>query len=152
MTPTSLFSLQPLTKRSEPALSRLLVEGASRGPIVPGRWMEAQLAGDGFFLLFITHDCPYEEQLDICLIDTGFAMLDDVSLCWMYSTGRFRNLTVRSDRIVAFNFYGGVRWVVEVLRAPVRHFPLLGGPKGVWRKFGFSRQLAISTEPDAAEA
>ena len=108
-----------------------------------GTVLEAQLETGGRYLLFITHDTPYEEQLDILLLDRSFRQLDLAWLSWSGTTGGFRNLNIESDTSVVFDFFGERPWWVRVFEKPAFRLPLLSEPLGLHRKFGLSRHFAV---------
>lgn len=132
--------------------SRLLRHGEDTGTVVPGVVLEAQLALNGGWLLFTTHDIPFEEGLDITLLDGSCAITDAAALFGAYTTGVFRNLVIVSDDTVVFDFFGQRSWRVRLFDKPQFRLPLpwLVEPVGVHRKFGFSRRFAVSEVRRAA--
>src|SRR5690242_12795781 len=77
--------------------SRLLRRGEDTGAVVPGTVLEAQIALDRGWLLFTTHGIPFEEGLDITLLDGSCAAVDGAALFAAYATGTFRNLVLATD-------------------------------------------------------
>jgi len=142
-----LLTLLPFRSADGAARSQLVVNGSATGLVVPGCCLEAQLAVGDRRLMFITNDIPFEERLEVCLVDAMPALVDRLALSWPYATGRFADLTVRSAREVAFSFFDEKTWVIEVLPVPRLYPSFLGDPRGVWRPLGLRRCLMIRTEP-----
>lgn len=132
--------------------ARLYRGGKDTGTVVPGAVLEAQLAADSGWLLFITHDTPFEEQLDLTLIDRSCRIVDMASLYGLYTTGNFRNLALDSDESAVFDFFGDHAWRVTLLAKPRFRLPVprLTEPAGVHRPFGFTRHFAIAAAKRAA--
>ncbi len=137
--------------REEPR-ARLRRAGKDTGTVVPGAVLEAQLAADSGWLLFITHDTPFEERLDVTLIDRSCRIVDMASFYGLYTTGNFRNLTLDSDKSVVFDFFSDHAWRVTLLDKPQFRFPVarLTEPAGVHRRFGFTRHFAVAAARRAA--
>lgn len=137
------LSRLPLEKADQAPRSRLLMAGQETAAIIPGAVLEgAADTGDGWFL-FTTDDVPYEESLNICLLDRQFRQLDRVTLAWPYGTGVFHHLRVLSPRSLHFEFFEDRPWTLELLDGAVWRLPLLSEPRGVWRAFGFRRHFRI---------
>jgi len=132
--------------------SRLMRHGQDTGTVVPGLVLEAQIALDRGWLLFTTHGIPFEEGLDITLLDGSCKIADGAALFAAYATGTFRNLVLAADDTVVFDFFGPRSWRVRLFGRP--HFrlpvPWLVEPPGVHRKFGFTRHFAVSEVRRAA--
>jgi hypothetical protein len=144
------FSLDRIERQAGAAAAepraRLRRGGNDTGTVLPGAVLEAQLAADAGWLLFTTHDTPFEEQLDIILIDRSYRIVDVASLYGPYTTGTFRNLAIESGESVLFDFFGDHVWRVTLLDRPRFRLPLarLGEPAGVHRRFGFTRNFAVT--------
>src|SRR5216683_2278200 len=123
---------RPGSEAREEPRARLRRAGKDTGTVVPGVVLEAQLAADSGWLLFITHDTPFEERL--------------------YTTGNFRNLTLDSDKSVVFDFFSDHAWRVTLLDKPQFRFPVarLTEPAGVHRRFGLTRHFAVAAARRAA--
>jgi hypothetical protein len=139
------FLVEPFERKpDEEAHSRLVRRsGGYTGTIVPGVDLEAELEHGGEHLLFLTHDIPYEEQLEILLIDRADKLVDRVWLGGAYTTGNFRDLIALPGPAAEFDFFGEVRWRVTIFDRPRLSIPFLGHPVGVHREFGFNRRLAV---------
>jgi hypothetical protein len=94
--------------------SRLLRRGADTGTVVPGIVLEAQIALDRGWLLFTTHGIPFEEGLDITLLDGASKIVDGAALFGAYATGTFKNLVLATDDTVVFDFFGPQSWRVRL--------------------------------------
>ncbi|HVJ50986.1 MAG TPA: hypothetical protein VM689_00895 [Aliidongia sp.] len=143
MTPSTRFALEPLAG-DETAEARLVADGRQTAVTLPGRCLEAQYALErGEFLLFLTHDVPYEEGLEICLLGSDLRLIDRITIVWPYATGHFREPAIRSKHSLSFRFMGDHRWVVEVLSSPRLHLPFLSDPRGAWRPFRLWTRLIL---------
>jgi hypothetical protein len=151
------FSLDPLKVAPgraayEDRRSRLLRHGRDTGTVVPGAVLEAQIALDQGWLLFTTHDIPFEEGLDITLLDGSCKVIDGAALFGAYTTGTFRNLVLASEDTIVFDFFSAHRWRVTLFGRPQFRLPLpwIVEPIGVHRTFGFTRRFAVSAFGQAA--
>lgn len=113
------------------------------GKHVAGAVLEAAIQWRELYLLFLTDDCPFEETLNIHLLDEKFNALDSATMFWMYSTGMFESLQLIQPNIVQFCFFGDRTWAVELLRKPAFRLPFITEPCGVWRRWSFSRRFKI---------
>jgi hypothetical protein len=138
----AIFSIVPPQESADGAGSRLLRSGRDTGTVVPGVMLEAQLALGDEHLLFLTHDIPFEEQLEICLLDRSDKLVDRVWLAGANTTGNFRNL-VTGVRGARFDFFGTRQWRVTVLDRPRFFLPVVGLPLGAHRRFGFCRRVLV---------
>ena len=143
MQTVATFAIDPNPEASGEADSRLLRNGQDTGTIVPGIVLEAQLAHHGEHLLFLTHDIPFEEQLEICLLDKSDRLVDRVWLAGANTTGNFRNLETDPGDSAAFDFFGTRKWRVTVLNRSKLFLPILDRHLGVHRKLGFSGRLLV---------
>lgn len=130
--------------------SQLLVGGKYWGQPVEGAVLEAAFRSGDVALVFLTHDCPYEETLSIHLLDRNAKLMDTASVERAGTTGHFRLLGCAESDTVKFRFFGARDWFVQVLPAPVLQLPVVQGVDGVRRKFGISRHFLIRFEPNQA--
>jgi hypothetical protein len=110
------------------ARSFLLRDGTETGVVVPGCLLEAQFSTPDGTLLFVTHDIPFEERLDIVLLTASGVIADQASLWGAYTTGNFRDISSDGPDSVEFDFFGGHRWRVH-------------------RPFGWTRKFVIESVP-----
>lgn len=78
MQPIDRFTLKrlPTSSDDDPVRSRLMEGGVERA-VVEGAWLEGQFAlGDGRFLLLTTNAIPFEETVNLVLLNEPFALLD----------------------------------------------------------------------------
>jgi hypothetical protein len=127
--------------------SEILLRGAPTGKQVNGAVLEAAIAWRDCFLLLLTNDIPYEEMLNIHLLDDTFTLLDTAILGAAYSTGSFRELVLIEPDQVGFQFIGGTPWRIELLNDPEFRLPLVSEPRGVSRPMGFSRRFRVHGNP-----
>jgi hypothetical protein len=140
------FSLLPVSAQQENSIpqSRLLFKGAETGLQVPGAVLEAAMEKDSGWLLFLTHDVPFEEGLEICLLNASFQLLDRATLAAPNVTAEFKDLVIAGERIVEFRFLGSRTWTLTLLESAGFRIPLISEPLGVVRPFGFSRRFVLS--------
>ncbi|MBM7112981.1 hypothetical protein [Archangium primigenium] len=97
MTPVAVFSLQS---------GHLRHDGRETGLRVSAALLEAQFRlPSGLFLLFLTDDCPYEERLQILLLDARFQLLDGLSVGWIYTPGILSGLEPLGPHALRFDFF-----------------------------------------------
>ncbi len=112
------FAIQPHEGTSGD--SRLLAEGTAIGR-VEGLVLEAQFRCGPGYLVVTSDGNPFEEGLHFYLLDTSYAVLDDVSLGRMYHAGMYRNVIVGPDRdALEFEFFGNDRWRLSIASQPRR--------------------------------
>lgn len=146
MTLVDDFTVQvkvPSTNETSPVF-RLFYQERDTGIDLPVAVLEASLAVEAGWLLFLTEDIPFEEGLQICLLGHHLELLDRASLTSFNSTGNFSDLCVISPRSVRFQFIGAGEWQLELLDKPGFRIPLVSEPLGVVRPLGFSRHFALS--------
>ena len=142
MRAVSLFSLRPAPDVDAERTSSLWRDGQPTGTVVPGCVLEAQYAIDARALLFVTHDIPYEETLEILLLDVAGDVVDRASLFRAYVTGSFAAGRIIDDASVTFRFFGGPERMVRVLATRELRFPF-SEPAGVHRPRGLFRWFRI---------
>ncbi|MDR1849708.1 MAG: hypothetical protein LBQ75_06690 [Zoogloeaceae bacterium] len=131
--------------------SEILVKGKPTGTIIEGLLLEAAVAWQDKTLLFVTHDCLYEEQLDLLLVDATHNVMDMASIALMYTPGIFGDMELIEPNTVRFTFFGDDLWEVRLLAQPrirVPFMPLLSEPYCVRRPFGFSRHFIAQEKLD----
>jgi hypothetical protein len=141
------YSLEPI--RNEPR-SMLVNRRAATGLVVPGRVLEAQFVAAAGTLLFITHDIPFEEQLDILLVRDDAVIVDNAALWGSLTTGNFRNVSVLGPDAVCFDFFGDRPWRVRILPRATFAMPIGFGVIGVHRPFGWRRWLIVEHAGEAS--
>jgi hypothetical protein len=95
-------------------------------------------------LLFITHDIPYEERLEIVLLTPDGRIADRASLWGSLTTGNFRNARASGPDSIEFDFFGGHRWRARLLPRRSFRLPMRGWePAGVHRPFGWTRGFVV---------
>lgn len=126
---TGRFSLNRLD--GETISSALLADGHAVGITLPGCILEAAFSDGAHCLLFITQDVPFEETLDIVLLDGADGVIDRAWLGAAMTTGSFRNVRAEGDA-VTFDFFAGHRWRVRLLSRPRWQMPF-SEPRGTHR-------------------
>jgi len=98
-------------------------------------------------LIFLTDDVPYEDALNIHLLDKELNCLDSATIGSIYSTGTFKSLDITGPTQVSFRFIGDTDWGIELLPEPVFSIPFVSDPKGVSGAFGFSKHFRVTGNP-----
>lgn len=109
---------------TDPPRLRVALPGIDMTPWLPGFDLEAAFrCPQGGFLLFSTNDVPFEESLNIILLDGAGQMVMTRSLGAAYATGHLRDVAVIGAHAVAFSFFAGDRWVAEVASSMLKPEP-----------------------------
>lgn len=132
---------------TEPATSELLVDGKPSGVIVTGAVLEAAVEWQGYRIVFLTDDIPFEEMLRIYMFDASMALVDSARLGAMYSTGTFAELGVQPPNTLTFRFFGGIVWRMVLLAKREVAVPVFSDPSGVSRDFKLFRHFRIEGKP-----
>ena len=132
---------------SEIPKSQILIKSEVTDKVVAGAILEAAIRWKDYYLLFMTDDTPHEDMLCVHLLGKKLNLLDSVTIGAMYSTGSFSSLELVEPNNISFRFIGDIDWRIELLTTPVFRLPFLSDPKGVWRKFGFTRYFKVHGHP-----
>ena len=144
------LALDPVQSGSETDIPRSKIIIANKkvtDKIVDGVVLEAAIGWHGYYLLFTTNDVPYEEMLNIQLLDKNLKLIDSAVLGAIYSTGSFSSLNIIDANTISFQFIGDTDWTIELLQKPIFSIPFFTEPKGVSRKLRFSKHFTISGKP-----
>lgn len=115
MTPLSSFSLRGGPETQEGPAGLLLQEGRETGLYVQAASLEAQFhVPPGLFLLFFTDNSPYEEQLQILLLDSHFQLLDGLTLGQSYTPGLLSQLEPQGEQQLRFCFFADIHLLLSV--------------------------------------
>lgn len=127
----------------DPPVCDVLRDGVPTGVSVGGAVLAAALVCAGFYILFMTDDCPFEEGLTIHLLARpDCAYIESVGLALPYAPGHFRDLRVVDARCVAFRFFADEVTLTVLPRRGWR-LPFLPEFIGVFRPFGLRRWLLL---------
>jgi len=127
-----------------PPSCELVINGKPTGRRVAGYALDAAYQCDTGYLVFLNHDCPFEETLSIYLLDATGALQDSAHLGGMYTTGYFRNDQLIQPDKMSFEFFADATWTVHLLSKPHLRMPLFSEPLGITRPFGFQRHFVIT--------
>lgn len=141
MRETSRFNLSPLPADGGERQAILRADGAEVG-LVPGAVLEAQYETAQGTLLFVTHEIPFEEQLDILLLDDAAHIAERVSLYGAYTTGAFEAEAIIGPDTLRFRFFGGPAWQARLLPQARWRWPF-SDPPGVHRARTFSKRIEV---------
>lgn len=141
MRASTRYAIQPMPDTGAARTATLLRDGLPVGQ-VPGAVLEGQFESPAGDLLFLTHDIPFEEQLEILLLGADGRQCDRVSLYGAYATGSYRSGAVVDDRTLRFHFFGDAPWQVQILPQPRLRLPF-SDPPGVHRQTGLRKLLDV---------
>lgn len=144
MQPATRYALHPAPDAGDERRSLLLRDGARVGE-VPGAVLEAQYETPGGDVLFVTHDIPFEESLEIVLLDPRGGVLERVSLRAAYATGAFEAGPSGDPAALTFRFFGGPAWELRVLLRPVWRLPF-SDPPGTYRQSVLRKRLDLRVQ------
>lgn len=146
---TSEFATRLASPYTDTALARseLLLGGRSTGVIVTGAVLEAALEWQGYRIVFLSDDIPFEDMLRIYMFDADLTLVDAAVLGAMYSTGTFAELSLQPPDALTFRFFAGTVWRMVLLAKREFALPFLFDPSGVSRKFKFFRHFRIEGKP-----
>ena len=128
---------------TSPSHRILTISGHRLNTPIPGQHLEAVIAVDQRYLVFVAEGFPFEETLWVYLIDESFEMMDQATLFAIYSPGEFRDLQLESSDTLSFSFFYEDRWRLTVHQEKKRHIPLFGQPFPVYRQCRFFRYLTL---------
>lgn len=142
----SIRVITPSTSDTIPK-SEILIAGVPTGKVVDGAVFEAALRWHEYTLLFLTDDVPFEDTLNIYLLDATLDVVDWARMYFMYSTGIFSNLDLTQENTVRFSFFAERTWVLKLF--PERRFalPRISDPIGVSRPLKFFRMFQLDSCP-----
>ncbi|MDV5356878.1 hypothetical protein QM201_18585 [Enterobacter asburiae] len=132
------------------AAHEVVIDGHATGFTVPAQVIEAAIEVDeSRLLLFLTDDVPFEEALEIVLIDRQQGVKEMLTLGGAYTTGSFADLALFSQA-VEFSFIGDTTWRVEIPDRPFFRLPFVGDPRGIWRPVARKHYILVSADPPPA--
>jgi hypothetical protein len=138
--------LTPLTSDMAPT-SEIIAGGVPTGKVVDGAIFEAALRWNEYVLLFLTDDVPFEDGLNIYLLDANLDIVDSAHMFFIYSTGIFSDLDLTQSDTVRFCFFGGIVWTLKLFHKKTFALPIISDPRGVSRPFTFFRRFRIYGRP-----
>jgi hypothetical protein len=128
--------------------SEVLLNGCPTGSLIPGALLEAAIEWNGHYLLFLTDDCPFEEGLNIVMLDSTLKLLDYATLAVLYCTGTLTSLKLLAPDRVQFTFFHEQVWTVQLLSKFRLGLPVFGEMGFViWRPWSFLRRFVIHLHP-----
>jgi hypothetical protein len=127
-------------------VSELLLAGRPTGTDLEGGLLEAGIALDDGFLIFLTEGVPEEERLSIYLVDASGRLLDRANIGQWYTAAAFSGLEIDSDDTLRFRFLGDGHWRLRLLPGGGLRLPLVPEAPCVTRPFGFTRRFVLSTD------
>lgn len=140
------FLFRVLSEATEaiPAKSTITLGSIESAPMLEGEDYEACIQYQDFLLVFTTNNCPYEESLNIHLLNQKLELLDKATLVWPYNTGPFSLTGLIEPNKLQFQFFNEETWTLEVYSKKQFFISAISEPKRVWRKLGFYHYFKIS--------
>ncbi|EOR07956.1 hypothetical protein [Acinetobacter genomosp. 15BJ] len=119
-----LALIQDMTDKCLPQ-SEVLVKGKKTGVRVEGKVLEGVVCVYSHcYLLFLSHDCIFEETLTLALADLDKnILLESLWIGQVYQTDIFTGLRICDDKIL-FEFLAEKTWVLQVLQTARIRFPI----------------------------
>ncbi|WP_343732982.1 hypothetical protein [Duganella sp.] len=127
--------------------SEILIAGVPTGKIVDGAVFEAALRWHEYTLLFLTDDVPFEDTLNIYLLDAALNIVDWARMYFMYSTGIFSNLDLTQENAIRFCFFAERTWTLKLFPETKFALPRISDPIGVSRPLKFFRMFQLDSSP-----
>jgi hypothetical protein len=124
-------------------LCEVMIDGAPTGTLIQGAVLAAALRWQEFVLLFVTDDVPFEEGLNIYLLDQQLNVADYARMYFMYSTGVFSDLDLTEDDTVRFHFLGDKVWTLRLFARKKLALPIISAVLGVHRPWRFTRRFRL---------
>lgn len=137
---------------SESPKSRILINELETDTLIDGAVFEACIQFHEYYLVFTTDDCPFEESLNIYLLDQKYCTLDHATLFWPYGTGSFKLLDIVEPNIARFKFFEEKIWKIKLYLSKRLVIPYISEPGGVWRKFKLKHHFKVSKKYTPKEA
>lgn len=112
-----MVTVSSFTLRREPSASSgtLLHEGRDTGFRIEAAVLEAPFqVQPGLYLLFFSDDNPYEEQLQVVLLDGHFRLLDGLALGQPYTPGVLSGVQPEGEHRIAFTFFSDTPMLLKV--------------------------------------
>ncbi|WP_373991259.1 hypothetical protein [Duganella sp. BuS-21] len=142
----SIRVITPSTSDTEP-VCEVTVAGAATSTVLDGAVLEAALTWKEYVLLFLTNDVPFEDTLNIYLLDRHLNVADYARMYFMYSTGIFSHLDLTEDDTVRFEFLGEMTWTLKLFPEKKFAIPIVSAPLGVHRPHTFFQRFQLSAHP-----
>ena len=126
----------------EGAPPRLELDGRPTEARAPGIILEAAFEAEEGLLAFFTHDSPFDESLEIVLLDHSLRTVDRLAVPSHGVLALFSDPEPRGPRALAFRYFGGEPWMVEVSERPRWRLPFTL-PPGVEAPLGPGKRLTL---------
>ena len=116
---------------------------------IDGCYLELCIKISGKYLVFMTDDIPNEEMLNVYLLSEDLNVIDSATIGSIYSTGSFKDYSIKEPNTLTFHFIGETEWKLEVLDNKEFLLPFFSLPKGVSRKNMFYQYFRINGNPQS---
>ncbi|MBV7538994.1 hypothetical protein KW842_24805 [Duganella sp. sic0402] len=145
-TPAYSIRVITLSDADTVPLCEIIMAGKATGVILQGAVFEAALKWHDYTLLFLTNDVPFEDTLNIYLLDRDLNVADYARMYFMYATGIFSDLDLTEADTVRFNFLGEKRWILKLFSQKRFFVPVASSALEVHRPFTFFRRFQLSAQ------
>lgn len=109
-------------KSDYPTKSYVVLNGLRTKTKIGGIVLEKCLRVYDYYLVFMTHDCPFEESLTVSLLDKNGRLLAKKDIFVPYSTDDFSDLQLYPPNIVTFDFLATSLWRLKIFHKPQKIF------------------------------
>jgi hypothetical protein len=113
--------------------SQVLLSGSEIPVHVVGEDLGAVVELTGKLVLFVLYGDPYEESLQIYVVDDSYRILDRAVLGAMGASGSLRDIRLEPPAMISFSFFGDRRWQLYVFNRPHLSVPIPSLGIGIWR-------------------
>lgn len=128
----------------EPPILKFFLPSSNISAEIEGADVECCIEVNNDYLVFTTNDCPYEETLNITLINNTNQVVDQASIFWPYGTGSFKLEQINAPNKVVFQFFAEKLWQVEIFEGKKLVLPFISEPTSVWRKLKLNHRFKVS--------
>jgi hypothetical protein len=123
--------------------SQLLLSGTEAPFYVVGEELGAAVELDRRLVLLVLYGDPYEESLQIYMIDDSYRVLDRATLGAMGASGVLQDLQLESPSAITFRFFRNRRWRLRAFTRPHIANPFSALALGVWRPLQLRRWFTV---------
>jgi hypothetical protein len=91
-------------------------------------------------------------MLRIYMFDARMILVDAAALGVICNTGIFDELRLQPPDTIAFRFFADTTWRVVLISEPEFALPFFSDPRGIGRRFKFSRRFRVKGNLQSASA
>ncbi len=128
---------------TENAKSQISIKGTQINTVISGAVLEDCFQHGAYYLIIVSHDCPFEEGLDIYLYDSDNNIVDKLVVLWVYSTGVYKFITIDDNQALYFQFFNNRIYKLNIISRGQFGIPYFVEAFGVWRKLKLKKYLKL---------